>query len=76
MRANARGQTGCTEVIRVKIEDGMPGAGTDGAAIASATECTGLLPALTPDAKGQDECAALFAVHRPKRSGRRMYRTK
>lgn len=42
--------------------------------VASATECTGLMPALTAD-DGQRACAALYAVHRPAKPGR-MFRKK
>ncbi len=43
--------------------------------VASATECTGLLPALPADDAGQRACAALYAVHRPAKPGR-MFRKK
>ena len=40
--------------------------------VASATECTGLVPALTQDGDEADE-RALYGVHRARRPGR-MYR--
>ena len=38
--------------------------------VASATECTGLMPALPPDDEGAERLAALYAVHPPKRGGK------
>ncbi len=43
--------------------------------VASASECTGLMPALPPDDDAQRSCAALYAVHMPKAPGR-MFRRK
>lgn len=35
--------------------------------VASATECTGLIPALPQSDDEGKHCAALYAVHRPKK---------
>lgn len=34
--------------------------------VASATECTGLIPALPQDESQDEHCAALYAIHRAK----------
>ena len=44
--------------------------------VASATECTGLMPALPPDDAAQVESAALCGIHDAKRSRKRQFRRK
>ncbi len=44
--------------------------------VASATECTGLMPALPPDDAAQAESAALCGIHDAKRSRKRQFRRK
>ncbi len=44
--------------------------------VASATECTGLMPALPPDDAAQAESAALCGIHDAKRSRKRLFRRK
>lgn len=44
--------------------------------VASATECTGLMPALPRDDASEAECAALYAIHRAKGARERRYRRK
>ena len=63
------------EVIRVEDEKRTDAAAFPAEDVASASECTGLIPALPRDEAGLRACEALYAVHRQKVS-RRMYRKK
>ena len=69
------GKIGAEEVICVEDEKRTEGAAAPAEDVASARECTGLIPALPPDDAGLRACEALYAVHRQTVS-RRMYRKK
>lgn len=46
----------------------------DRAEVASATECTGLMPALPPDDAADEAAAALCAIHSGKGAREKLYR--
>ena len=44
--------------------------------VASATECTGLMPALPPDSAADASSAALYGIHDAKGSRKKQFRKK